>query len=968
MTALVRIVWKEYRMLRWFWLALAICGVLIQLLLNELVRDMSELRNALLSCAIVFTYCFALGSTATIFAVENEEGTRAFLQFLPLRSSRLITGKLALAFLGTALMLLALASVALAWRRVSWVTPGDESGIGAWIVAAVVMLLFMMGWGLFFSLVSGRPLLAAVMAIGATIASIFAIAWTTALVLTWFTGRPVAGGEWFVVAAVATAVLWCVDLRIGGRWLLGRAALRARERPEVQPVLRRFVWQEMRQSYRLLAAVVGLVFLCFGICVPPLFMRGVPEILSAVVVQEIVCGGLAFALLGACTFHGDQERSQFRFFSERGISARRLWRGRQVFWGGIALAIAVLLFVEQRILTATALAHERLDSVESHRLEVPLSWFALKWGSDTSWQIAWDSRAAGHILWVLLAFGAGQLCSMFFRSGILAAVFGVLLAGALLAWAALMQLLQIGWWWSVAPLAIALFAATWLRSSGWILERRGIRAWLVPAAVLLIPLLALLAAVPCYRVCEIPDPIAELAPVAWKSETNEDVLLVVKSFERFPVMANSLPGLNNPNNFDLSIPDRPRLKENEAVLDSVIGTLDRLRPDDSVFDVPGRLPTNWGEVTALMLRYGQQAEGAGELDLAWERYRAVLNLSASVRRHGSSGTGILGGEIERPALAQLVRWSGQKGQSAERLAMARALLLQLELREQALADIVRRDYQEYLAQLDDVRAHPQHGDPLAELAARWAPWEFARARRLLRFAFSASLVEVQDADAALAGRAAPAGHYFSRRVESGEAELLRQTSLLPPLTSPVELIEQRRLTVACRHATQLVFAAQSWRLAKGELPSSIAQLEKKYFMKPLLDPFTNQPFEWLEWGVKGFVRADNMAGLRPGTPFIYCRANHVNRSEHIELIINRLRRNGPNDPRDKMMERPAFAAGMPGMAAAAAAGPMPMIAAGPSAAGQGPIPDATLESDLVVDESVEYLHGLIFPIFSPARD
>lgn len=959
MTALLRVIWKEYRMLRGFWLALAICGVLIQLLLIELDRTAGRI-SALISCAVVFTYCFALGAAATLFAVEKEEGTHGYLQILPLRSSQLVWGKLLLLFAATALMAFALGSLAIAGGPMpAQLAPDDALGILFWSAATLIALLHMVAWGLFFSLRSARPLLAAVAGIAATVATMFALAYTTDWLLAAVLRKRVRGGEWFVSVVIATAAIGYIDVQIGRRWLLSRRIARTVARYERQPLLRRLLWQELRQSYRLLAAFAGLLFLAFGVFVPRLLLRLPAEVFHVVIVQAML-SSLAFALFGACAFLSDQERSQFRFFSDRGIAARRVWLGRQVFWGGIALLTAVLLLVEQHVLAAVLIPRElidvTIDTAALDRLKVPLSWFGLEMDRSYSWQIQWESGIAGYFVWVSLAFGAGQLCSMFFRSGILAAVFGVLLAGALVGWAALMHLLEIGWWWSVAPLAVALFAATWLRAAGWMAERRSVCAWLAPVAMVLVPMLAIPAAVPWYRVWEIPESTVELAALPWRSETDQDAASLVKALDQLRPRAIELRTLSDPGNAAPTTAEWQWLEANETTLNVAIRASLRLRSDVCLLEVPGRDATHWSEIAAMLLRYGQLAERDGKLELAWERYRAVLKLSGSIRRRSSSTGENLGGEMQRAALAQLIRFSGLRGQTEKQLDVARVELASLARQDASLADVARRDYQEI-----------HEMNPATELVAKWAPWELTRARRLLRYAMGACLLEAQDADIALAGRGKPVAVGYSLRPELWHAKQLWQTSLLAAIGPPVEIIDDRRQTVASRRATQLVLAAQAWRLDKGDLPQALAELEKRYFDKPVIDPFTNQPFEWLRWGLKGVVRSDNVARVAGGTPLLHSSADYGSRSEYVSSVIERLRRHGPNDPRVKLAEQFAGGVGLAGGGMAAGVAPaMPMMAAPPTAGSGGLVPQPV--PGLVVDESVEYLPGLIFPIFGAVSD
>ena len=112
---------------------------------------------------------------------------------------------------------------------------------------------------------------------------------------------------------------------------------------------------------------------------------------------------------------------------------------------------------------------------------------------------------AGFLLLAIIGFCCGQLASMLFRSGIIAAFAAVLIALATAVWVISMRLLEINLLWSVAPIPLALLFATWLRAPDWIFERNTWRGWLRVGAALALPLAALLIAVPSYRIYQIPD-------------------------------------------------------------------------------------------------------------------------------------------------------------------------------------------------------------------------------------------------------------------------------------------------------------------------------------------------------------------------------------------------------------------------------------------------------------------------------
>ena len=103
-----------------------------------------------------------------------------------------------------------------------------------------------------------------------------------------------------------------------------------------------------------------------------------------------------------------------------------------------------------------------------------------------------------------MAYFAGQFCSMFFRRGVVAWFFALILTGVLCWWAWLMHFLGISWLWSVGPIPAVLLVATWLRTPHWLLERTDRRARLRAALSVVMPAVVLAIAVIAFRVYEIP--------------------------------------------------------------------------------------------------------------------------------------------------------------------------------------------------------------------------------------------------------------------------------------------------------------------------------------------------------------------------------------------------------------------------------------------------------------------------------
>src|SRR3569832_265507 len=78
-----RFAWKEFRMIRGLWSAVAILGLLIQCLERTLLTGATDFPQTLLFTALSAAVLYAAGAAATMFSVEHEEETYDLLTRLP---------------------------------------------------------------------------------------------------------------------------------------------------------------------------------------------------------------------------------------------------------------------------------------------------------------------------------------------------------------------------------------------------------------------------------------------------------------------------------------------------------------------------------------------------------------------------------------------------------------------------------------------------------------------------------------------------------------------------------------------------------------------------------------------------------------------------------------------------------------------------------------------------------------------
>ncbi len=373
-------------------------------------------------------------------------------------------------------------------------------------------------WATLFSLLSKRVLVAAILGVVAASLGV------QILVELIYPGHPDAATwrYWAVMPermAVA-AVLALVDFWLGARWFRQRSDRRLRsaappdrvgagsqsgqlserfQAPERLTILGRLVWLHWRQSAWLLAAVgallvpwamLGIVWL-IRMLADESWLQPTPE--SRVAAMFAVTMGLAsIPLLGLSAFLPDQWGRSYRFLADRGVPPKYVWLSRQLTTVLAPLLLLAAIFVVAILLAALlGLTLFPNDPREWERVSAAV--FCLGY------------TILSVFGYAVVCLAVGQFCSMLFRSGVLAAFFSVLLASLLAAWCGLMLFWGVNWLWSALPIPVALLAATRLRTRDWLLERNTWRTWLWPILVLGVPAVAILTAVPLYRIHEMPD-------------------------------------------------------------------------------------------------------------------------------------------------------------------------------------------------------------------------------------------------------------------------------------------------------------------------------------------------------------------------------------------------------------------------------------------------------------------------------
>ncbi len=887
-----RLVWKEYRVQRSFWVAMVFMALVGQLLILWLPHQTETWRTVwLFRVGLALGAFYALGCGATLFAAEHEAATFPFQRALPVSAARVFGSKLAFAGVSTGAMLAAVWLLSVLLARWQLPSPQDHLEVwGLWGVAAVELL----AWSTFFSLLSTRPLVAVILGVACASLCVDLLSgsgrgyWNLSIY------AQVVPRRLAVVGLVALADVW-LGFRFfreavarPGWWRRLRrrfARLEAAGAPRVEAaetagafaaalpsrgvIFGRLLWHHWRQSRRLiftLAAVVAPAVLWNALW--PFLQRAYqstswkPWAFDTAGILFGLAGIAVIPLSGACVFLADQTQSSFRYLADRGVGPGLVWLSRQLVWAsavtiGTAAAIGVV-----------ACTFKHLE--------------------------AWNLIAA-----VAVGYASGQLCSMLLRNGIVAAALSMVLTVLIGLWTILMYYLDLSWLWSVAPLVAAFLVATRLRTRDWLLERGGLRAWLRAGLPIGLTAAGVFTAVIAVRVYEVPRVELGFSPEEFArprtAEEEETLALYRRAVKMYVHPVWSPSDDTRPRKvlrvgseeFAVADDEPAWLKANEKTIAMAI-EISR-RPSADFFDPTGREGTIYDvwRLANLLVASGRRLHVEGKLDEAWGRYLAALRVSVHLRQRSWSLSGPDG--VEWVVYRLLPHWAAWPGQTPQRIAAALRGLEQVLSTAPSRCEAVKAEYvfaqrlmrasAEELEQLKGMEAVLE----AKRLAAHWMPWEPVRARRLLDYSTALAFESCRRAEERLAAGEAPL--LPDVELTSDYARLMRLARTTPEFvgTASYNLGHSIRNLVqvetTCR-VTRLILAIQAYKLQHGRLPKTLQELVGPYFDRLPNDPYAGEPFRWFPEGLPFSIPALPDAPVHPADwdprrPLLWSAGEHV---------------------------------------------------------------------------------------------
>jgi hypothetical protein len=520
MHAFQRVFWKESRSQWQVWAGLLAGILLIQgVLISADLLDRRSLNSSVVAglfiTAVVVGVCYAAASAAILISGEREDETDFLLRTFPIPRSALIGGKIAfsvsslLALVAAGFASAALLSVSLSGGALRF--PASDLGNLARSMGGALV------WGLFFSLLVDRVMVALGLAI------------TMEIVVVGIVGNFVVEAwqdplYWVIVAGVLA-----VDLRLAARWVEGRPLLSdqatsggfpwpwgsadaaaAPQSTRWRRLLRSFVasgspearatgsllWRELRGAVPFMAIWGAAGFVLVDLAMR--FRIGFPIHFFYLHLTPVLCGLM--------TVLGDQRRGTYRFLADHGVSPLRVWNVKIGTW----LLVAVLMtafFGWYDVAFAGRLANVGPGPIIDSAWPI---FRGITSGVRTPAQRTFGEPAQAAYVWNLLLslglllFAVGQWASFVCRQPVVASAVAIGLAVVSIAWHFAMVFADVPLALATWPLSVVLLLATAWQVSHWMLGRSSGRFRLKEALIVTLPLLGVLTAVHAWRIEAIP--------------------------------------------------------------------------------------------------------------------------------------------------------------------------------------------------------------------------------------------------------------------------------------------------------------------------------------------------------------------------------------------------------------------------------------------------------------------------------
>lgn len=651
----LRLLWKELRTQTSFFVSVVISSLFFQIVFWLLSRRTETSDWAMMCVAIAMPCLYALGAAGTAFAGEREEGTDTFLRLrgvphLPVWTSKFV-------FLVGSMTLMS----GLLWIIAGVLgTNAVAESFYQYLPQGLCLSLQLLAWGILASMLTSTALTAVVLGVSA-----FLLTWAIVTMASPEFFSPV---HYFITISLIAIDIAMTDYwlrtesgRIAG-WWQGLQALRTEVEPRrkrrwhaheaatpARRIWQRLCWHERRQSW-FLYVVIGIQ--CMLAIVALMSERGLFNLCCVVMVSLLFYTPFH---CGLKVFRAEQQHSRFRFFNDRGIAPSWIWFSKQAVWMTSAFLTTAVLF------GAVWIVMESDRQTEGYpRFLIDGKYFP-----------------GGIIVWMLVAYGIGQLCSLFFKRGVIAWFMGLMFAGT-----------AAVWWQEIAFLhgSMAFVIAIWLwtllisyvRTGDWLTERTGRWPRIRLASVIIIPFGLLTATWAVLRVVTVPATAAPGLEQAWfpnqapltgpidtALRSARDQLLQHENRLEFQKIGSrdGAPPIWS----DLSLEQQSFVIDNEDVVQELMAVADRNRSSkfrENGFDAGILSNHNLDSIQNLLCCDARRLEADRALNDALERYLTVLRIARHRVQGGAWWEWRAGNQWQTHLWRWLPGWVMADGQSS----------------------------------------------------------------------------------------------------------------------------------------------------------------------------------------------------------------------------------------------------------------------------------------------------------------
>jgi len=463
-------------------------------------------------------------------------------------------------------------------------------------------------------------------------------------------------------------------------------------------------------------------------------------------------------------------------------------------------------------------------------------------------------------------------------------------------------MLRIPFWWTIGLFPVIWLAAAWVRTSDWLIGRNGRSARVKAAAVLVVPLIGIIAATIVFRVTEIPAvtiPPAVLesgyvsvaGPGAAPGADGKPSLFVdaLRAIPGGPLQDRATSEPETPSDDWKNA--KPHLRawvaQNAPALKLALEAAQR-KP--GFFPVHSRTEehddgaawnSDWQKLSLLiaLLHYSaRKLESENRLDEALSCYTALARLGSDAARSGDFTPEIVGDSYRSLALEWMQAWAARPKQTTERIKKAIREFESLEQNAPPLSAHILRDWQtNRLLLRKTLREHSQANlkdRTVSELWwIRWLfPWELVRLERLTDAVYAADLKEAEAVERDLQAQgfvtmtAERVAHW-----ERGKTVPWKywQTTLAAPGVVQIPWWGPERFVnrLATERMDLIGLAIADETRVHHKRPDSLRALVPTYFQRLPVDPWTGSDFLYEPQGLPAAIFFDG-GRFDPRTSFL----------------------------------------------------------------------------------------------------